>query len=480
MMSESTRAIEYFNNINMFPRCSHNEAKLAQWLWDWAEQRHFSVRKDAVGNLVIRIPASGGYEEAATVILQGHMDMVCEKTPQSDHDFTVDPIIPKVQGDWLTAEGTTLGADNGIAIAYALALAENPHLAHPPLELLFTVDEESGLNGAKGLDASLLSGKILINLDSEDEGIFTIGCAGGQDYELTLNHSLLPLPSHWVSFHLIIGGLRGGHSGIDIHQPRGNANKLLAHFLAALRNVFRLSLIDIKGGSRHNAIPRDAEAWFVVDSQTVGAAEDILTSVANAVSKDFAANEPDLKISWESADPVSHQAISPADSTRMVDLLLALPHGVAGLSQAFGSMVETSCNLATVRCKDGQLTVLSSQRSSVMSHLDEINQRVLAVARLVGAAARGTTGYPPWTPNPGSLLLARSQKVYRTLFGKDPIVQSIHAGLECAIIGDRVAGMDMISFGPTIENPHSPFERLYLPSVEKVWRFLVALLKDMR
>lgn len=476
--------LDYFNKINMIPRCSTNEDRLAQWLSDWAKDRQLPVRRDPAGNLVICVPASKGYETCPTVILQGHMDMVCEKTPESPHNFDEDPIISKQDGDWLLAESTTLGADNGIAIAYALALAEDQDLSHPPLELLFTVDEESGLNGAKDLDTNMVSGRILINLDSEDEGVFTVGCAGGQDFALETALELSGLPGQWSTLRLTIGGLRGGHSGIDIHQPRGNANKILARLLSAFRQKVGFRLMDIHGGSRHNAIPRDAEAFVGIESGNIDAITHDLERLIEVIREEYRELEPDLLISYTTMDhndkDNDRHALSKKDTDRVIDLMLALPHGVAGMSSSFDGTVETSSNLATVRYMNGKLTILNSQRSTLMPKLEEICQRVLAISRLAGTGHRSTAHYPPWTPDPDSAILKRSQNVYRDLFNKPPIVQVIHAGLECAIIGDNITGMDMISFGPTIENPHSPSERLYLPSVEKVWKFLVALLEDMK
>lgn len=480
MAFNTDKILNYFNDINMIPRCSTQEARLAQWLNHWALDRKFPVRQDAAGNLVICVPGSAGYETSPTVILQGHMDMVCEKTPESVHDFNEDPIISKQDGDWLTAEGTTLGADNGIAIAYALALAENLDMSHPPLELLFTVDEESGLNGAKDLDTGMVSGRILINLDSEDEGVFTVGCAGGQDYELELTIEPVALPDHWTALRLTIGGLRGGHSGIDIHQPRGNANKILARMLSIIRQKSNVSLVDIHGGSRHNAIARDAEAIIGAEPEEIVVVKRELDAVTSTLREEYGSTEPDLLIHVASDARDIRQGMSRADTDRVIDLMLALPHGVAGMSSAFDGTVETSANMATIRYSNGKLTILNSQRSSLMSRLEQISQQVLAISRMAGALHRSTAYYPPWSPDPRSAILERSQHVYRDLFQQPPVAQVIHAGLECAIIGDYIKGMDMISFGPTIENPHSPSERLYLPSVEKVWRFLVALLEDMK
>jgi dipeptidase D len=478
MTSSTDRILSYFNDINRIPRCSTHEAELARWLCSWAESRDFVVRSDAAGNMVIQVPASHGHSAAPTLVIQGHLDMVCEKTPQSSHDFSSDPIVSRIDGDWLEADGTTLGADNGIAIAYALALSEDDTVAHPPLELLFTVDEESGLNGAKQLDTSLVSGKMLLNLDSEDEGVFTVGCAGGQDYELEIEAAASPLTDAHCGYSLTIGGLKGGHSGIDIHQPRGNANKILARILEELSADYPIQLVELSGGSRHNAIPRDASALVAVKEDVLEQFGERLEVLGKKTRKAFIENEPDLVISHASHKIRGRGAMSPADTQKVVQALLALPHGVAAMSSSFGHVVETSANLATVRFTDNRVTFLSSQRSSEVYCLETINKQVLAVAALAGATVRPTTGYPPWSPDPHSALLERCHRVYRETFGQDPVVQVIHAGLECAIIGDLYDGMDMISLGPTIQSPHSPSERLYLPSVEKVWRFLVNLLAD--
>ena len=408
------------------------------------------------------------------------MDMVCEKTPSSNHDFTKDPIIAQRQGDWLIADGTTLGADNGIAIAMAMALVDDSDIRHPPLELLFTVDEESGLNGAKGLDPGMVHGRIMINLDSEDEGVFTVGCAGGHDLELMWRPEITAIPDHWVALRLDLGGLKGGHSGIDIHRNRGNANKLLARALDELRRTKAFRLVSIDGGSRHNAIPRDAAAVIVLDSQDETALQREFSKVAQKLRETEMAAEPGVTLTLTPGEALdSIVALTAADTERLIDLLLALPHGVISVSRAFAGEIQTSCNLATVRLVEGKVCILSSQRSSTRAGLEAVTRQVLAVAGLVGAENRSTTAYPPWMPDAASPLLSRAQRVYRRLFGKDPVVQVIHAGLECAIIGDVAPGMDMISLGPTIENPHSPSERLNLPSVDKVWSFLVALLEDM-
>ena len=479
-MQKSTRAIlNHFEHINTIPRCSKNEGQLQLWLKEWANARGFKSRADAAGNLVVRVPAARGCENAPTVVIQGHLDMVCEKTPDSDHNFDTDAITSHMDGDWLTADRTTLGADNGIAIAYALALAEDASLKRPTLELLFTVDEETGLNGVKAMADNLIEGRRLINLDSEDEGIFTIGCAGGVDttIEMELQTDALGAADAWVD--ITIGGLTGGHSGIDIHKQRANANKLLARVLDRLLARVSCRLVRLSGGTRHNAIARDASLLLICESAVQDSVIEVVREIEQVVKRECGGIEPDLFLKAETISPSGANGLTPADTRRITDLLLAMPHGVAGMSQAVEGLVETSSNLATVNLEGGRLKVLSSQRSAMTSRLDEITGRVHAAARLAGAAARDTNAYPPWQPDAEAPLLRESQSVYRRLYKKEPAIQVIHAGLECAIIGDLYPGMEMISFGPTIRNPHSPAERLHVPSVEKVWQFLVALLSTL-
>lgn len=480
MIDPTTIILNYFEEINAIPRCSRNEAGVCQWLQQWADHRKLPYDCDKGGNMVVRVPASSGYENSPTVVLQGHMDMVCEKTPDSSHDFDKDPIVSHLEGDWLTASDTTLGADNGIAIAYMLALVEDESIVHPPLELLFTVDEETGLNGAKLLGPDFVKGRVLINLDSEDEGIFTIGCAGGTDTTITLATENQSIPTASRFYHLVVGGLKGGHSGIDIHKHRGNANKILARTLAEVKKAGEVNLISLNGGSRKNAIPRDAEALVQTATSTDVDVERLVSQMEQTIQKEFAAidNELFIRVKPVSEIPSENKALTQNATDHTIQILLSLPNGVSHMSPELEGVVETSSNLATVQLKNGHLTVLSSQRSASVSRLDEITSCVHAIAKLANAEFEDQDAYPPWQPRVDSVLLSRSKKTYRSLYGQDPVVQVIHAGLECAVIGDVYPGMDMISFGPTIRNPHSPDERIWVPSIDKVWGFLVALLKE--
>lgn len=474
------KVVELFGKINSIPRCSKDEARIGRWLQQWAASNGFAVKSDAAGNLVVRVPASPGAEAAPTVIIQGHMDMVCEKTPASTHDFSRDA-IPLIQdGDWIRADGTTLGADNGIALAYAMALAENDRLMRPPLELLFTVDEETGLNGVKAMAPDLVTGRTLINLDSEDEGVFTIGCAGGRETRVTMKLSMAPLPPSATVYRIVVGGLRGGHSGIDIHKHRGNANQILARTLAGIHQEFPCRLAALKGGTRHNAIARDAEAILALEGVDQGRLETLVAGMEQIFRDELAATDGGMYIKVTPTDSAAARTVAPqVETLRAIRLLTALPHGVAGMSPTFAGLVETSSNLAVVGLSGETVEILCSQRSARVSRLEEITARVHAAAGLSGAVARDENHYPPWPPDMASPLLAQAQQSYQNLHGRPPVIQVIHAGLECAIIGDLYPGMQMISFGPTIESPHSPGERLHLPSVGKVWQFLVALLADL-
>ena len=443
------RILEAFRQVSAIPRRSKHEEAIRAWLIGWAEEHGFAHDTDHVGNLVIRVPGSEGHEAAPMITLQGHMDMVCEKTPASTHDFATDPIVPVREGDWLTAPGTTLGADNGIAIAMAMVAATEPGLVHPPLELFFTIDEETGLTGASELKPGFLQGTALLNIDSEDEGVITVGCAGGIDTHLRIPVPHEDRPEGLVGVQLYAGGMSGGHSGVDIHKMRANA------------------------------IPRDASADLLVRPSDLDAIQARVAALASVFAAEFTHTDPNLFLELRPYDGACARCPTREGTAKILDVLLVFPHGPAAMSTDIEGLVETSNNEAEVRLEDEQLLVLSSQRSSVVSRLDAHTQRIEAVARLAGGEATSGTGYPPWQPNMDSPLLARAQRIYRELFGKDPVVEIIHAGLECGIIGDRYPEMDMISIGPTIVDPHSPDERLLIPTVGMVWDYLVAILADL-
>jgi dipeptidase D len=476
-MDSTQTVLNLFEQISAIPRGTKREAELRRWLCDWANQRHLPWNVDEAGNLVIRVPATAGFEQAPIIVLQGHMDMVCEKTPDSPHDFTKDPIRCIVDGEWLRADRTTLGADNGIALALALALVEDESVGHPPLELLFTVEEEVGIGGANKLQPGFIEGKILLNLDSEEEGTFIIGCAGGQTTRIFLPLNFENLPSR-QSFLLEVSGLQGGHSGVDIHKHRASANKLLGRVLAQVQKITPLRLVSMKGGTAHNAISRGAEAGIAFDPAQLEQVERELQNFQAVLCSEYAASDPGITLTLSPAD--AGQPATTADSARAIQLLVALPHGMAEMSASVEGFVETSNNLATVKIAEGTLKIVTSQRSTVMSRLAELTGRISAIASLAGAEVASGEAYSGWQPDTDSQLVKRSAEIYAQTFGKAPKVEMIHAGLECGVIGGIFGGMDMVSLGATIQNPHSPSERLHIPSVGRVWQYLVAFMESYR
>ena len=476
----TSKILDAFREISKIPRRSKHEEKISAWLVDWAESHGLATRVDDVRNVVIEVPATPGYEGAETLVVQGHMDMVCEKTKDSQHDFDKDPIQLVFTDDgWLAADRTTLGADNGIAIAMAMVAATDPAVAHPPLELLFTVDEETGLTGASSLQPGFVKGRVLLNVDSEDEGVFTVGCAGGEDASVTIPFRADERPDGYRALRLSAGAMSGGHSGVDIAKGRANAIQVVARAADRLLAEADVRLCSASGGTARNAIPRDVEAVLLVPADFAARAGEIVEDLSRALRAEYAATDPRIALELAPADgdPAGAGA---ADTRRAVDALLVYPHGVADMSKDIEGLVETSNNLAKIEIADGELRLLSNQRSSNMDRLALINARVEATARLAGGEAELSGGYPAWQPNMDSKLLARCVEVYEARFGEKPVVEAIHAGLECGIIGAKYEGMDMISFGPTIENPHSPDERIDIETIGKVWDFMVALFESYR
>jgi dipeptidase D len=473
-MDATQTVLNIFEQISAIPRGTKREAALSKWLQARAGAHGFTSQVDEANNLVIRVPATPGYEAAPTVVLQGHMDMVCEKTPDSPHDFLKDPIHCIVEGEWLHADRTTLGADNGIAIALGLALAEDPSVAHPALELLFTVEEEVGLGGANLLKPGFIHGKILVNLDSEEEGTFIVGCAGGQTtrMRLPLNFADSALGA---AFHLKVSGLRGGHSGVDIHKHYASANRLLARTLAQIQAVTPLQLMSLNGGTAHNAISREAEAAFACAPGQEFALRQALREFESTLNAEYSVSESGITLTLTPS--AAGRAASVADSARAINLLVALPHGVAEMSASVEGFVETSNNLARIEIAEEALKIVTSQRSTVMTRMAELTARITAIGLLAGAEVNNSPAYPGWQPDMQSPLLQRSVDTYQRVFGRAPKVQMIHAGLECGTIGAIYGDLDMLSLGATIENPHSPGERLHIPSVGKVWQYLVAFLQ---
>jgi len=479
----------YFVEIAATPRPSKSEERIRAYVRAEAKDHGFGCREDQVGNLVIEVPASPGCEKAPIVVLQGHLDMVCDKNADTSFDFDYDPIKMLVDRDdacgelIVRADGTTLGADNGIGLALALAAATSPGVTHGPLELLCTIDEEMGMTGAGALQPQVFRGRRLLNLDSEEDDALYIGCAGGGDTTATWDFELQPVAADAEVCRVTVSSLRGGHSGGDIHENRGNAIKVLTRTLGEVEGD-SLRVSEINGGNKRNVIPR--EAWALVSGPpgTLAALQDAASRVRDIAAGE--SQEPNLAIRTERLTGQGPPpAIAAADTQRLLGVLADLPHGVIEMHPNIEDLVQTSSNLATVCCTRSDtgdkmnLEVGTLSRSSVDARMEETRDRIIAVAERAGGAATKGDSYPGWEPNLDSALLGTCRGVYERLFREAPKVLAIHAGLECGIIGQRVSGMDMISFGPRIEGAHSPDERVYIASVGKVWKYLVAVLAEL-
>jgi dipeptidase D len=476
----------YFSEICAVPRPSKKEQRMIAYLKAFGEKHQLETKVDEAGNVIIRKPATPGYEDRQTVVLQSHMDMVCEKNSGVEHNFDTDPIQTYIDGEWLRAKGTTLGADNGIGVATELAVLAADDIEHGPIECLFTVDEETGLTGAFALKRGFMTGDILLNLDSEDEGEMFIGCAGGCRTTATFRYKWVPAPLHDFYFKIGVKNLTGGHSGDDINKNRANANKLLSRFIYEQYNEYMLgefNLYEFQGGNLHNAIPREAHAYCSVpmaDKEKIRIAFNLF---ASEVEEEFSVTEKGMELYLESAEPSELykddlHCIAYDDARRFISALQAVCNGVFAMSQDIEGLVETSSNLASIKMeKDFSITVTTSQRSSILSARMNVANAVRAAFELAGAEVEVGEGYPGWKPNPASAILKVAEQTYEELFGVAPKVKAIHAGLECGLFLEKYPHMDMISFGPTLRGVHSPDERMHIPSVEKFWNHLMLILK---
>ncbi len=467
-----------FDQINQVPRPSKKEGKIRQFLLDFAKEHGIPVRTDAVGNVVMSKAATKGFENAPTVILQSHMDMVCESNDKN-FDFETQPIRTIVDGDWLRADGTTLGADNGIGMAASLAVMADDSLEHGPVEALFTVDEETGLTGAYNLGDGMLTGSILLNLDSEDDAEVFVGCAGGVDTTCTFTYKRSFAPTDFHYFKYDISGGLGGHSGGDIHLGRANANKLLARFLYKLSLEHEIALCEVHGGNLRNAIPRAAHAVFGIHTDNKEKVRVAFNKFVADVEGEYAGLETGLKLELESVERPEY-AIDSETSMHLVEALYSAPHGVISMSRDLEGLVETSTNLASVKMlENNQILVTTSQRSSVESRKWDIAYQVEALFRLAGAAVTHGDGYPGWAPNMNSPIMKIASDAYEELYGIKPAIKAIHAGLECGLFLQKYPHLDMVSFGPTLRDVHSPSERMYIPAVERFWEQLKLILKKV-
>ncbi len=475
---EPKRVWEIFEEILQVPRPSKKEYKIAKYIMDFAAKHNLEFKQDKIGNIVISKEATKGKENLETVVLQSHIDMVCEKNSDVEHDFNTDPIVPRIDNGWVKATGTTLGADDGIGMAAQLAILESDKIEHGPIECLFTVDEETGLTGAFSLEKNLLEGRILLNLDSEDEGELFIGCAGGIDTLATFRYEKAkPEPNH-KPYKISISGLIGGHSGDDIHKHRGNANKILNRILWDCERMFDIRLSQINGGNLHNAIAREAFALVCVPSKHERTFAELVKSLADELQSEFKNNEPNLKIELNIAE-MPDFVIDQKTQNSLLNALYACPHGVMAMSPDIPDLVETSTNLASVKMTPNEILVNTSQRSSYDSSKKDIANMIASVFHLAGAKVIHGDGYPGWIPNMKSEILDITKNAYKDLFKKEPKVLAIHAGLECGLIGEKYPGMDMISYGPTIKGAHSPDERLEIDTVPKFWDLTLEVLKNI-
>lgn len=470
---------DYFDQICQIPRPSKHEEKIVNWLLEFAEQKGLEAKRDKIGNVLISKPASPGMEDRKTVVLQSHVDMVGEKNSDKQHDFFVDPIVPVRDGGWIKADGTTLGADDGIGIAAQLALLVSGDISHPPLECLFTVDEETGLTGAFNLEEGFFEGRTLINLDSEDEGELFVGCAGGIDTLAFFQPEYENTPEGYTALEIKVSGLKGGHSGDDIHKGLGNANKILVRYLWKAYRELGLRLSSIEGGNLRNAIAREASAIGLVPSKYKEEARVALNMLAHDVEQELRHTDPGVKLGLGSCDQPD-KVFSVDFQNKLINALYACPHGVMSWSKEIEGLVETSTNLASVQLKDDEILVTTSQRSSVESARDNIANMVNSVFELAGARVEHSDGYPGWEPNMESHVLDVSVSTYKKLFGNLPEVKAIHAGLECGLFLQKYPGMDMISIGPTIKGAHSPDERLDIETVRKFWDHLLDILLSLK
>jgi len=470
---------KHFAAFARIPRCSKHEEAASKFVFDTARGFGLSAKQDRTGNVIVRKPASPGREGAPSVCLQGHLDMVCEKNSDIRHDFSKDPIELVRKGNTLMANGTTLGADNGIAVATNLAIMEDRSLEHGPLELLFTVDEETGLTGAHRLEPGFVESRILMNLDSEEEGALYVGCSGGKDTTGTWSVATEPAPARTVALEVRVAGLKGGHSGMEIHQGRGNALKILTRVLIALEGLgARLGRID--GGNKRNAIPREAQALVFVPAARADEAARLVAAWHKTVRAELGGVEPDVKVTAEALKGKKGQVFTKKHQRAITRTIAALPHGVIKMSADIPGLVETSTNVAVVTTKGKKVSLATSQRSSVQSEIEEIAFAVRTVFELGGAEVVQGDGYPGWKPNMKSPILRTATDTYRQLYGRKPAVKAIHAGLECGIIGEKYPGIDMVSFGPTLEGVHSPDEKIFIDTVPKFWEFLLAILRNVK
>jgi len=471
---------KYFRDITCIPRPSGKEDKIADYITGFAEKHGLECIRDKTGNLLVKKNPSGGYENKKMVCLQSHLDMVCEKEAGSEHDFDRDPIPVYVEDGRVKSRATTLGADNGIGIAASLAVLADTSIKHGPLECLFTVDEETGLNGAMGLEPGFFNSRILINLDSEDEGEIFIGCAGGVRTNATIEYEDRNTEEGCLAFRITVSGLQGGHSGTDIHKNRGNAIKILNLILWEVRNRFGARLAKFEGGNLHNAIPRDAWADVVIPNEYKDVFISYIHDYYKIIRRELAVDEPGLNVDVSASDILPGKVMRKKAQEKLLNAIYVCPNGVVSWSRVMDNLVETSTNLASIRFTgNNTIQITTSQRSSSNTARQLIANSLKSAFRLAGAIVEHVSSYPGWDPNPQSEILGITTEAYKSLFGKKPEIKAVHAGLECGLFLEKYPYLDMVSFGPTISDPHSPSERLDIDSTAKFWHLLLKMLEEI-
>jgi dipeptidase D len=468
----------YFEEICSIPRLSKNEGKIRQYLTDFARKNNLESHEDKVGNILIIKPATPGMESRKTLVLQSHMDMVGEKNADYSHNWTTDPIIPVIKDGWVTAKGTTLGADDGIGIASQMAILTDKNIRTGRIECLFTVDEESGMTGALNLQPGFITGRTLINLDSEDEGILFIGCAGGMDTIGTMKYNPVPVKSGSAALYISITGLRGGHSGDEIHKGYGNSVKIMSRLLMKIFTQFKISVANFDGGNLRNAIPREAFALIVFDVDNRNSIKKTIDNFYSDLISEFGETEKDLMITGDDAN-LPEVVMDEKSQSKFLEALMGCPHGVIAWSKDVDDLVETSNNLASAKFSENNTIIISTaQRSSIKSSKHKIAESIALCMKKAGADVVHSAGYPGWKPNMASEILKLTTNSYINLFGKVPKVQAIHAGLECGLFYEKLNGIDMISFGPTIRGAHTPEEMIEIKTTQMFWDLLVDVIRN--
>ncbi|MFO7810894.1 MAG: aminoacyl-histidine dipeptidase [Candidatus Delongbacteria bacterium] len=469
---------KFFFELSRIPRPSKHEERAVSYIINFAEERGFSYEKDGVGNLIVRKPSTSQTAGRPGVVLQAHLDMVCEKNEDTDHDFLNEPLDIYEEDGFVLARGTTLGADNGIGVAAAMAVLDSNDISHGALECLFTVDEETGLTGANALDSDFLQGRILINLDSEEEGAVYIGCAGGKTTGLYRSIVSRKKNDKDISYRIHLGGLKGGHSGLDICKGRGNAVILLARFLWHLNDKMNFDLSDLSGGDKHNAIPRESYALIDFKEEDLPLFETEMIKYDEIYKEELSKTDSGVFIGAEKVNGFN-RVLQEKDKSALLNMLYSFPHGIFAMDAEIPGLVRTSTNLASVKIQEEGISILSSQRSSLASQVEDVSSRVISHCLLADYEFISRDPYPAWTPDTDSPLLAKTVSVHEELFGRPPEIKAIHAGLECGLIGQKYPGMDMISFGPDIYNAHSPDEKLKISSVGNFWLLIKGLLENI-